>query len=111
MAPIDTVIAAANAIACGVVSLAAAWAVIDPRVRDGVIIKLGLIALSIGTGAAAVLLGTGGPPQLIGRAALLVNLGGTAIAAGWYLRTRTGKRRRRHVTDWASLALDDTEAA
>lgn len=99
----DAFIAGANALCCAMVSLVAGWMVIDPRVRDGVLIKLGLICLSVGAGAAATLLGTEASPLLIGRAALLVNLGVATIAVGWYVRMREGRRRRRRVSDWTPV--------
>jgi len=104
----DHTIAMTNTLLMGLVAVASAWLVINPDVHDGVIMKIGLICVSIGSAAAAALLGTDPPgdPVLIGRAALLGNVGGVIVAIGWYMRaTNCVIHMRRRASDWRSRTL------
>lgn len=92
-----------NAAASLVLALLAAAAVISPRVRDGVVVKLGLILLALGAAGLGVALSTGGPMDVALRALGLQTAGLFVIVAGVLLRAcRPGPRRRR-ASDWIAL--------
>lgn len=92
-----------NAVACLLLALLAAWAVISPRVRDGVVIKLGLILLAMGAAGLAVALATGDPAYVVLRALVLHTVGLYLIAVGWLWRARRARAPCRRASDWVDL--------
>lgn len=107
----DALIAAFNAIAYAVLALATAWAVLNPRINDGVVIKAGLIFMALGFSATAVALADGqtcSDLHVLGRAELLIHSGLLVVGLGFAWRIRDGRRRRRRVTDWG--LFDDGSA-
>lgn len=96
-----------NAWASLALALLTGWAVMSRRVRDGVIIKAGLICLSVGfLCAGMVYLQT--PNQhdrRIDAVHLLMYIGLLICLAGYYLRTRRGLNRR--LGDWIDLQPKD----
>lgn len=92
-----------NAAASLALALLAAAAVISPRVRDGVVVKLGLILLALGAAGLGIALATGGPMDVALRALGLQTAGLFVIVIGVLLRVwRPGPRRRR-ASDWVAL--------
>ena len=104
----DTIVSYINGAASAFLAIAAAFAVLSPRVRDGVLAKLGLIAIAVGFGVAAVVLladrGCEAAPS-IGRAHLLVHVGVTVVVAAWVWRSRLHRQVRMRRSDW--MDLDD----
>lgn len=81
----DSFIAGFDALVCAVLALIASWAVISPRINDGVVIKAGLIFMALGFSAAAVVLGDGQACtdlRVLGRAELLSHSGLLLVALG-----------------------------
>ena len=102
----DAVIVTINVMMCLVLALAACWAVLSPAVDDGVLVKLGLIGISLGFfGAGMVLAATGDQPGMrgINRSLLLVHVGIIVVMLGYSVRARRHRTKRRRKTDWASL--------
>lgn len=99
---LDSVLAVLNAFACLVLSAAASWAVLSPAVRDGVVVKAGLISVALGFLACAVLI-VDDRWWALNRALALVHGGGVTVLLGYATRVRGGRRKRRRVTDWAAL--------
>lgn len=99
----DALIAAFNALVCAVLALLTAWAVLSPRINDGVMIKAGLIFMALGFSATAVALADGqtcSDLHVLGRAELLTHTGLLVVGLGFAWRIRDGRRRCRRVTDW-----------
>lgn len=94
----DTVAAAALATVCG-------WAVMSPRVHDGLVIKGGLILMSLGLALVSFALAEAdGSVKPFVAAGTLTLAGMLVIVAGAALRmVRKPVKRRRRVTDWADL--------
>jgi|CXWL01.1.fsa_nt_gi hypothetical protein len=96
----DTLASAALATVCG-------WAVMSPRVRDGVIIKLGMIAMSLGLALISFALTDPYIPDLgsaVAVAGTLVLAGMLIVVCGAALRVMRRPKHRRRVTDWADLS-------
>lgn len=91
-----------NALAGLVLSAATGWAVMSPRVRDGIVIKIGLVCLSVGfAGIFFFHLSRPDGPHPLAAAQALVHLGVLICAAGYVMRRRrhNGVSRRR-ASDW-----------
>lgn len=104
----DDLFAAANGILCTLYALVMVAGIVSPQVRDGIVVKVGLIFMAVGFGALAVQ-STGmhkpGGMLNVDRALLLTNAG-AAVAALGYLRRKHHKRHpARRSSDW--LPLDD----
>ncbi len=90
----DQLIALANAVGSAGIAAVCTWAILSNRVRDGVIIKCGLILLAIGCGVSAWHLVDGiGCNDLLGlnRARLVTLAGMSVVALGYVLRLRHGR--------------------
>jgi sulfite exporter TauE/SafE len=90
----DQLIALANAVGSAGIAAASAWAILSNRVRDGIVIKSGLILLALGCGVSAWHLFDGiGYDDLmaLNRARLVTLAGMTVIGAGYWLRLRAGQ--------------------
>lgn len=95
----DRVILVLNVAACALLASAAAWAVLSDRVRDGVLVKAGLIGASLGFGAVGLLLAAGEGGQSLGRALGLLHGGLLLVAVCVAIRwRRTGRAYR--VDEW-----------
>ena len=92
-----------NAAASLALALLVALAVISPRVRDGIVVKAGLILLSLGAAGLGVTLSANGPMDLALRALGLQTVGLYVIVAGVLLRARSTGPRRRRASDWVAL--------
>ena len=97
----DDMIDLLNVVACMLLCLAALWAVLSPRVRDGIVIKLGLGLLALGFFGVGVTLAGDLQAWVLGRALGLVHLGLLIVAGGLAWRWRHGGGIY-HVDDWMS---------
>lgn len=95
----DHIIAIGNLVACGLLAAGALWAVLSPRVQDGIVIKIGLGAMSLGFAALGAALADGRELQHVGRALGLVHAGLVLVAAGIALRWRRAGRVYR-IDEW-----------
>ncbi len=85
----DAFTSAANAFAALLLACICAWAILSPRVRDGVVIKLGLILMAIGYLVTVAQLADGmdcSDLQGLARSELLTRVGLLIVAAGWLWR-------------------------
>ena len=102
----DTILELINAAACGLISVVLAGLILSPKVHDGVVVKAGLICLSLGFGAVALLLWDGlTPGELVSleRALMLINAGITVVIVGYLLRKAKTHCPARRSSDWAEL--------
>lgn len=100
-----------NAAVFGTLSLMLLWAILSHRVRDGILVKLGLIGMTCGFGAVALQMLHAGPPDGVGlsRALGLVWSGAAVVALRYAWRVRQAGHHFRRVTDWMDTeALDDS---
>lgn len=95
----DRLMSVINLAACGLLSAAALWAVLSPRVQDGIIIKLGLGMLSLGFAAVGLALAGDRPLVAVERALAFVHLGLVVVAAGIGIRWRRAGRVYR-IDEW-----------
>lgn len=102
----DGLAAIVNALVSAALCAASGYAVVSPRVRDGILAKLGLVAISIGFGVSAVVLmaspGCDGAAT-IGRAHMMVHVGLLIVAAAWWIRVKRHRRVLRRASDWMDL--------
>lgn len=90
----DQLIATANAFGSAGIAAAAAWAILSNRVRDGIIIKAGLILLALGCAVSAWHLFDGidcSDLMALNRARLVTLCGMSVVAVGYWLRLRAGQ--------------------
>lgn len=95
----DRIIAICNLTACALLAAGALWAVLSPRVQDGIVIKLGLGAMSLGFAGVGMVLADGRDLLVVGRALGLVHAGLLLVAAGIALRWRRAGRVYR-IDEW-----------
>jgi len=88
----DRVIDLLNIAACGLLSTGCLWAVLSPRVQDGIVIKLGLGLLAAGFFGVGMALAGERPQFVIERALALVHLGLLVVGAGIALRWKRAGR-------------------
>lgn len=86
--------------ACGLSGLIG-WAVLTPRVRDGVVVKAGLILMALGLMALGLqqLAGVTDAARM-GRALLLLFAGMSVVAGGVLWRRAHAPRLSRRASDW-----------
>lgn len=97
MMPLDETVAYLNAAASAVGAVGLGWCVFSERVRDGVVIKLGLVLMSLSLGVTAVELADGiqcTDLLPLNRARLLLYAGVAIVAAGYRWRLRRGETLR-----------------
>lgn len=102
----DALLVLLNAATCGALSLVLVFAILSPRVRDGVVIKAGLILMALGFGSIALLMFDGLAPhevESLERALLMINAGITVVIVGYLLRKAKVRHPVRRSTDWAEL--------
>ena len=101
---IDTI----NTIMSLALALLSGWAVMSQRVRDGVVIKAGLICIALGFGAASLVTLNASGPDALAAAHALVHIGLLICGVGYLLRKRMHKRRGikglHRLSDWVDLA-------
>lgn len=73
------------------------WAIVSPRIRDGIVIKMGLIFMLVGYLGCASTLVEVVTPQLIVSSWILVNIGLVVAMSGWLFHGlfQPGPRRPR----------------
>jgi len=79
-------------------SLLSGWAIMSQRVRDGIVIKIGLALISLGFMAVVFLADESHRAQQLAAAHAMVHLGLLICAGGYLFRARKGKVRR--LSDW-----------
>lgn len=90
----DQLIALANAIGSASIAAVSAWAILSQRVRDGIVIKSGLILLAMGCGISAwhLIDGIGCDDLMaLNRARLVTLCGMSVVGFGYWLRLRAGQ--------------------
>jgi hypothetical protein len=99
----DLMLAYVNAFTCGLISLVLVAAILSPRVQDGVVIKVGLIAMAMGFGSLALRLidksNSMCDPHWQ-RSILLVNFGIATVVMGYLLRRAMAHHQLRRLSDW-----------
>lgn len=95
----DRIIDILNLVACALLGCLCLWAVLSPRVQDGIVIKLGLGCLALGFFGLGTMLAEDQPGWLLERAIALVHLGLLVVVAGIALRWRRAGRVYR-VDEW-----------
>jgi hypothetical protein len=100
----DTLLHSFDASANALLAVLCGWAVLSHRINEGLVIKTGLIWMSVGFMAAAWALGDGltcDDMTTLGRSQALVHAGMLCVAAGLALRVRGGMlARSRRASDW-----------
>lgn len=96
----DALIPMTNAVCLALLSLGAGWAVLDPRINDGFVIKAGLILVCLGAAGLSAMFWMGAVRDAIERAALLLNVGEAIVVVGWYWRMRGAGHHQRRASDW-----------
>ena len=93
-----------NAWACGFITVALLWAILSRHVRDGIIVKAGLILMSLGHGTIALRFFDMWVTDALrmDRAILLINAGLLLVLLGYFLRSRSRHGARR-LTDWTDF--------
>ena len=107
----DDILVRANLVTSAVISACAAWAVLSQKVRDGIIVKVGLIGMSMGHGMVAIhltdvhILAGLHVSELIhlNRARFISNIGMMLILLGYWWRYRAGERLRDLLPDFTNL--------
>ena len=95
-----------NALGCGLISLSLMWAILSPKVHDGVVIKIGLIGMALGFGSIALRLVGGIQPHDIPgleRSLLLINAGIAVVIVGYLMRKARSGHSARRSSDWAEF--------
>lgn len=96
----DNALLALNILVCAFLACLCAAAVLSPRVKDGVVVKAGLILAALGFAGVGATLFSESPPIAVVRALGLLHVGLTVTICGWAWR----KRRHRRLSDWMDLA-------
>lgn len=102
----DSTITLVNFLTCVFMAAVASYGVLSTRVRDGVVVKIGLIFVALGFAGHAWVLYDGldlTDVVAMARAQLLINAGGVIVGLGWAIRTAGGRHPRRRTSDWAEL--------
>ena len=102
----DLLLAWANGIVCALIACGLLAAILSPRVRDGVVIKVGLICMALGFGGIAVDMLEGledGNAVRLSRCIALVSAGVIIVAGGYLHRCARAGAPQRRVSDWSDL--------
>ena len=106
----ETVVTLINAAMCGAITFALIWLILNPNVKDGVVIKIGLAAMVLGFGSLALNLVAlaDSEPMFVQsapwqRSILLISGGITTVIIGYLVRRLHAKHPVRRATDWAEL--------
>lgn len=91
----DQAITTINAAVSGTLAGAIAWAILSRRVKDGVVIKVGLILLALGCAVTCIKLIDGLDNMdllALNRARLLAHAGLLVVLVGYWLHLRAGRK-------------------
>ena len=102
-----------NTVCCVVMSGAATWACLSPKVHDRIVMKLGLVMLALGFAAHAWLVHDGiqvWDAVAMARAQLMINGGMVLVVLGWLLRGRSKHAPERRASDFVELDEGRAEA-
>lgn len=103
----SSVASAVNFTAAILLVAVSTYAVLSPKVHDGVVVKLGLILVALGAGGLASALYNGLDTQdirALTHSTLMLNIGLLIVIIGGVLRLRApGVGRRRRVSDFVPL--------
>lgn len=95
-----------NVIVGSLFVVALTYAVLSPKVHDGIVVKLGLSLMALGFLVSTYALANGADctdVKTLDGAIALVNFGAVTVLAGYLLRTGYGRKKKRRFTDWADL--------
>lgn len=107
-----TVASAVDFVAALVLVCIATYAILSPKVSDGIVIKLGLIFVALGAaGMASALFGGLDAHDILAmtHATLMMNIGLLIVIVGVVMRLKSPSGKRRRITDW--VPLDDNSGA
>jgi hypothetical protein len=96
-------ISAVNAVVCLSMSFLSIFAILHPSVNDGIVIKFGLILLTVGFGTLAYKLSGMCDlydVQSLEKALLLVHTGAIVLVIGYLLRVLKAGHKMQRLTDW-----------
>lgn len=98
----DTFIAIINASSSALIAVCLVWAVLDKRVLDGVVIKVGLCSMALGFLVVSLHMLEISAADVRGlqRAMLLINSGIAVVILGYVFRHRSAGHALRRVSDW-----------
>lgn len=98
----DTLIAIINAGSSALIAVCLIWAVLDKRVLDGLVIKVGLCSMAMGFIVVSLHMLEIGAADVRGlqRAMLLINSGIAVVILGYVFRHRSAGHALRRVSDW-----------
>ncbi len=106
----ENVVTLINATMCGAITFALIWLILNPAIREGVVIKIGLTAMVLGFGSLALnlLALADNEPQFVQsdpwqRSILLISSGITTVIIGYLVRRFYVKHPVRRTSDWADL--------
>ena len=95
-----------NAVFAGLLCAACVYAVMSARVKDGLIVRLGLVVMALGFGAMSGRLATGmhtGEIDSFQRIMLFVHVGLSLCIIGVVWRVKTCKHAKDTASDWVDL--------
>lgn len=98
----DTALLLLNAASCAVITFALLAAILNPRVHDGIVIKVGLICMAMGFGSLALRF-VDHNVHGMERSLALVNAGITVVILGYLWRRASAGHQARRATDWSDL--------
>jgi len=78
-------------------------AIVSTRVRDGIVIKTGLMFMTFGFFGAAMTILSDDPNDALAMGHAAVHIGLLICVLGYLLRTRRKKGEQRRISDWADL--------
>ena len=99
----DSLILALNVGACLLLALLAAWAVLDTSIHEGVIVRAGLILVSLGFTGIAIALLHGNSLLTLQRAMGLLHAGIIVVLIGREWRAHRRHKPMRRRSDWIDL--------
>jgi hypothetical protein len=102
----DQIFTAINAALCGIISLGLIGAILSHRVKDGVIIKTGLILLAVGFAAISARLLDGvtvSDVMALERALFLVSAGLSIVILGYLRKKSNPKKLHRRESDFVEM--------
>jgi hypothetical protein len=98
-------ISAINAAVCLSLSILCIFAILHPSVNDGIVIKFGLILLTVGFGTMAYKLSGMCDlydVQSLEKTLLIIHLGALVLVVGYLLRVLKAGHKMQRVSDWFS---------